>query len=100
MTFWFQYLAQDAIFDKMLSLFTDAFKSDADIDVILVLGSLKSGLYSPNELTVKLCLQLLNRILEQLRASGDEDESTSSKQQSTHDFDVRFSKWFTKIVIQ
>ena len=74
-TFWYQYLNQDAIFDKMLSLFTDAFSADADIDVILVLGALKSGLYSPNEQTVETCLQLLSRILESLRKSAKEQEN-------------------------
>ena len=75
----------------MLSQFTEAFSTDADIDVILVLGALKTGLYSPNEQTAKPCLKLLSRILESLRKIAKEQEN---------DFDLRFSKWFTKIVLQ
>lgn len=91
-SFWLQYLDSDAIFEKMISLFTEAFAQDNDIDVILVLGAIKTGLYSPNEQTAKLCLQLLLRVLETLREA--------SKPLEQAHFDSRFSKWFTKIVLQ
>ena len=53
----------------MLSQFIDAYNSNVDIEVILVLGALKCGLYSANEQTSKLCMQLLYRLLESLRES-------------------------------
>ena len=60
---WLEYLAQDTIFNKMLTLFTEAWSSNQDIDVLLVLGAVKCGLYSRNELTAKNCVQLLLKII-------------------------------------
>ena len=53
---WFSYLNQGAIFKKMIDLFKQAYGQKQDIDVILVLGALKNGLYSRDEEVTQKCL--------------------------------------------
>jgi hypothetical protein len=55
-TFWYEYLCQKPLFTKMTSLFTKAFAQASAVDVILVLGTIKCGLYSPNGQTAKHCI--------------------------------------------
>lgn len=58
--------------------------------MVLIYGAIKSGLYSRNENTVKLCLRLLIKIIESLRERSPD---------GAH-YDSRFSKWFNKILKQ
>ena len=66
--------------------------------MILVLGAIKCGLYSRNEVTAKLCLELLYKIVEFLR-KGNEEYKRRGKPMPVL-FDTVFSDWFTKHVPQ
>jgi len=88
--FWFSYLAQETIFVKMINLFLRAFASKQEIDVTLVLGAIKCGLYSRDEATAKLCLELLLKTVETLKKNPIENADPADK----------FAAWFTKIVKQ
>ena len=57
--------------------------------MILVLGALKCGLYSRDEVATQKCLQLLHKIVQSLR-----------KEAKRLNYDERFSEWFTRIVYQ
>ena len=70
----------------MLTLFTEAWSSDQDIDVLLVLGAVKCGLYSRNELTAKNCIQLLLKMIISLKRTNQAAK-----------YDNRISKWFTQV---
>ena len=51
--FWFEYLSQDAIFKKLMELVVEAYSEGLDIDVVLILGAVKCGLYSKDETTAR-----------------------------------------------
>ena len=40
----------------MVSLFAEAFAQSSAVDVLLILGAIKCGLYSRNETTAKVCI--------------------------------------------
>ena len=50
-----------------MKLFAQAFTKKQEVDVLLVLGAIKCGLYSKDETTTKLCLVLLKNIVDTLR---------------------------------
>ena len=56
------------MFDKMMELFMQALQQNQEIDVFLMLGAIKCGLYSRDETTAKLCCELLKRIADRMRA--------------------------------
>ena len=89
--FWFDFLGQELIFNKLKEQLIEAFSKNKDIEAILVLSALKCGLYSPCEPVAKLCLLLLNRILITLREA-------SRELGDVRPYDTRFAVWFTRIV--
>lgn len=82
----------------MINQFLKALSSNQEIDVILVLGAIKCGLYSRDEITAKLCMKLLFNIIEFLR-KGNEEYIKRGKSMPIV-FDTSFAKWFTKHVPQ
>ena len=56
--------------------------------MLLVLGVIKCGLYSSNEVTAKLCITLLLKVIEELRENSPNDR-----------YDTRLARWFTKVVV-
>ena len=71
----------------MITLFMTAYETGQDVDVVLVLGALKSGLYSRDETTARLCVQLLGKTLQYLKKSNPDAN-----------FHYKFASWFTRIV--
>ena len=94
----FEFLGQDAIFKKMINQFVKALSANQEIDMIIVLGAIKCGLYSRNETTAKLCLELMFKIVEFLR-KGNEEYKRRGKELPVV-FDTVFSNWFVKHVPQ
>ena len=88
-TFWLEYLLQETIFTKMIRQFADAFEAGQEIDVLLILGAVKCGLYSQKEDAARLALELLLKINESLRRTFPDQK-----------YDVNFAKWFIKVVRQ
>ena len=72
-----------------MELMVEAYAEGLDIDVILILGAIKCGLYSRDEEAAKHCIILLYKINETLRMSNAEAAN-----------DQKFATWFTKIVKQ
>ena len=66
---WYSFLLQESTFSKLVHLFRNAYSIQQEVDVLLVLNALKSGLYSADENTASLCIQLLLKIVESLKQS-------------------------------
>ena len=53
---WLEYLGQDMVFKKMLNLFFAALRANQEIEVLLMLGAIKAGLYSRDETVAKITI--------------------------------------------
>ena len=53
------YFSNEANFSKMVNLIGSAYRGKKEIDAVMVLGVIRCGLYSNDETTAKLSIEIL-----------------------------------------